>query len=222
MIPEAVASWDALADRVPACALVAGSVFYGRRLHRGALLADGYVRGANLICPVHDRDYRCDSGVSEYNHHEVLPKFAAWREAGQVWVDATEIAAWERAHPQPCDREAYLGLCADGHGAAEEPHVGLIQSLARSGAGRGHGPVAAMALGADAVAMHAIGCIAMRACHTNARPVGIATQKPHLVSRLVVEILGERLRRFLEGAVLTTGKRDMARLAGASYCGMGA
>ena len=46
--------------------------------------------------------------------------------------------------------------------------------------------IKALALGADAIAvsnaaMQAIGCIAMRACHTNNCPVGIATQKPHLV-----------------------------------------
>ena len=50
----------------------------------------------------------------------------------------------------------------------------------------------ALALGTDAVsisnsAMQAIGCIAMRACHTTICPVGIATQESNLVSRLVVE-----------------------------------
>ncbi|WP_193374247.1 glutamate synthase-related protein, partial [Nocardiopsis prasina] len=44
--------------------------------------------------------------------------------------------------------------------------------------------VKALALGADAVAvansaMQAIGCLGMRACHTNNCPVGIATQRPH-------------------------------------------
>ena len=64
--------------------------------------------------------------------------------------------------------------------------------------------VKALALGADAIAlsnaaMQAIGCIAMRACQTNNCPVGIATQKPHLVSRLVVDksarAAGQLLRR---------------------------
>ena len=44
--------------------------------------------------------------------------------------------------------------------------------------------VKAMALGADAMA---VSNSAMRACHTNNCPVGIASQKPHLVSRLVIE-----------------------------------
>jgi len=43
----------------------------------------------------------------------------------------------------------------------------------------------ALALGADAIAvsnsaLQAIGCLGMRACHTNNCPVGIATQKEHL------------------------------------------
>ena len=47
----------------------------------------------------------------------------------------------------------------------------------------------ALALGADGIAVsnaaiQAVGCLAMRACHTNNCPVGIATQKPHLRARL--------------------------------------
>ncbi len=50
------------------------SVLYGRCLHRGALLSDGYVSGDNLICGLHFWDYRVDTGVSEYNNSEVLKK----------------------------------------------------------------------------------------------------------------------------------------------------
>lgn len=109
------------------------SVLYGRCLHRGALLSDGHVRGDNLICGLHDWDYRLDSGVSEYANNEVLPKFNAWIEDGKVLVDADEIDAWAHDHPQPYNRKAYLGLYADLHGAPEEPHVKLIQGYARSG-----------------------------------------------------------------------------------------
>ena len=107
--------------------------------------------------------------------------------------------------------------------------------------------IKAMALGADAVAvsnsaMQAIGCIAMRACHTNACPVGIATQKPHLVSRLVVEKSAQRLANFFTASTelmqlmaracghdhlskfniddLTTWKRDMSDLTGIRYGGV--
>jgi glutamate synthase domain-containing protein 2/nitrite reductase/ring-hydroxylating ferredoxin subunit len=104
----------------------------------------------------------------------------------------------------------------------------------------------AMALGADAVALansaiQAIGCLGMRACHTNNCPVGIATQKPHLRARLPVDEASERLDRFLRATVelmqilaracghrhlrdlniddLTTFDREMAYLTGISYGG---
>jgi nitrite reductase/ring-hydroxylating ferredoxin subunit len=73
-----VAKLSTLEDRDPTYALVGEvdlvvvkfdeevSVFYGRCLHRGALMSDGFVRGKNLICGLHDWDYRLDSGVSAY------------------------------------------------------------------------------------------------------------------------------------------------------------
>jgi nitrite reductase/ring-hydroxylating ferredoxin subunit len=91
-----VAKWADLKDRTPAYALCANvdlvvirygdavSVLYGRCLHRGALLADGHVDGDNLICGLHNWDYRIDTGVSEYANDEVLKKFAAWVEDGAV------------------------------------------------------------------------------------------------------------------------------------------
>ncbi|MEM6312129.1 MAG: Rieske 2Fe-2S domain-containing protein, partial [Pseudomonadota bacterium] len=115
---------DTLPDRAPQYALVADvdlvvvrfdedvSVFYGRCLHRGALMSDGFVSGDNLICGLHYWDYRLDSGVSEYANNEKLPKFSCWVDDGQVWVDEDEIAAWGLANPQPFKRDEYLGLYA--------------------------------------------------------------------------------------------------------------
>jgi glutamate synthase domain-containing protein 2/nitrite reductase/ring-hydroxylating ferredoxin subunit len=153
-----IARWDALTDRAPAHALVGNvdlvvvrfddqvSVLYGRCLHRGALLADGHIDGDNLICGVHDWDYRFDTGVSEYNNEERLARFSSWLEDGQVWVDADEIAAWERDNPQPFRRDSYQGAYTDIHGTIDEPHVKLIHELAEHGLDRvgHHGPVAAM------------------------------------------------------------------------------
>ncbi|SLN10356.1 Glutamate synthase [NADPH] large chain [Roseivivax jejudonensis] len=147
-----VASFSALADRQPHYALVGEvdlvvvrwdedvSVFYGQCLHRGALMSDGFVRGRNLICGVHDWDYRLDTGVSEYANDEALPKFTSRIEGDHVLVDSAEIAAWAEANPQPFDREAYLGLYADtSHGTAEEPHAALTHTYARDGlASTGH------------------------------------------------------------------------------------
>ena len=154
-----VARLGSLPDREPAYALVGEvdlvvvrfddevSVFYGRCLHRGALMSDGFVRGKDLICGVHNWDYRLDTGVSAYANDEKLPKFTSWIEGDEVLVDADEIAAWALDNPQPYNRDAYLGLHADvSHGTAEEPHNGLIQSYARDGLKKTghHGKVDAM------------------------------------------------------------------------------
>ncbi|MHA7776596.1 glutamate synthase-related protein [Roseibium sp. M-1] len=159
MIRQVVARLSELPDRKPQYALVADvdlvvvrfddevSVFYGRCLHRGALMSDGYVQGKNLICGVHYWDYRLDSGVSEYNNSEALPKFRSWVDGDEVLVDEDEIAAWAKDHPQPFKRKKYLGLYADtSHGTEEEPYNGLIQQYARDGLSRTghHGKVDAM------------------------------------------------------------------------------
>ena len=107
--------------------------------------------------------------------------------------------------------------------------------------------VKALALGADAVAisnsaLQAIGCLGMRACNTDNCPVGIATQKPGLRQRLVVEDAANRLTRFLQASVelmtvltracghsrvsqltlddLVTFDRDLHHLAGIPYGGV--
>ncbi|MBW1845377.1 MAG: Rieske 2Fe-2S domain-containing protein [Deltaproteobacteria bacterium] len=107
--------------------------------------------------------------------------------------------------------------------------------------------VKAMALGADGIAVsnsaiQAIGCLGMRACHTNNCPVGIATQRPELRARLEVELAAKRLERFFASATeimrvmaracghrhlnqfsiddLTTWKREMHHLTGIAYGGV--
>jgi glutamate synthase domain-containing protein 2 len=64
-----------------------------------------------------------------------------------------------------------------------------VTLVATGGFRRAQDMVKALALGADAiavsnVALQAIGCVGMRACHTDNCPMGIATQKPHLRARL--------------------------------------
>ena len=159
MNKTSIANIDDLKDRKPAYGLVGEvdlvivkfddevSVFYGRCLHRGALMADGFVSGNNLMCGVHYWDYRLDSGVSEYANDEKLPKFSSWIEGDEVWVDADEIATWALKNPQPFNRDAYLGLYADtSHGTPEEPYNGLIQQYARDALKKTghHGRVEAM------------------------------------------------------------------------------
>ena len=155
-----VATWSTLADREPAYALVAGvdlvvirydekvSVLYGRCLHRGALLADGFIDGPNLICGVHNWDYRYDTGTSEYNNDEALALFTSWIDEAEdaVFVNKKEISDWAVTNPQPYQREDYLGLYQDVHGTPEEPFNSRIQELARNGLTKTghHGPVSAM------------------------------------------------------------------------------
>jgi len=107
--------------------------------------------------------------------------------------------------------------------------------------------IKAMALGADAIAVsnaaiQAIGCLGMRACHTNNCPVGIATQKPHLRQRLNIDKGAQQLNNFFRAATelmqvmaracghdhlnkfciddLTTWQREMAHLTGIIYGGV--
>jgi glutamate synthase domain-containing protein 2 len=107
--------------------------------------------------------------------------------------------------------------------------------------------VKALALGADAIAisnaaLQAIGCLGMRACHTNNCPVGIATQKDHLRARLEIEKSARQLERYLGATVelmkvlaracgrrhlselvihdLTTWNADIAKLTGIQYAGV--
>lgn len=107
--------------------------------------------------------------------------------------------------------------------------------------------IKALALGADAIALsnaaiQAIGCLGMRACHTNYCPVGVATQNPDLRNRLPVEEAALRLSRFFAASVelmqvmaracghshlqqfelsdLSTWKESMARLSGVAFSGI--
>lgn len=75
----------------------------------------------------------------------------------------------------------------------------------------------AMMLGADAIAvsnsaLQAIGCLGMRACHTNNCPVGIATQKENLRSRLLVASSAKQLANFFSAS--TTLMQVIARACG--------
>ena len=105
----------------------------------------------------------------------------------------------------------------------------------------------ALALGADAIALsnsalQAIGCIGMRACHTNNCPVGIATQKEKLRERIIIEESAQRLGNFFHASVdlmkvmaracghhhlkefsvddLVTWKKELADLAAIPFAGV--
>ena len=156
--PLRVHEFDAIPQRTPVGILVGNTdlvlvrdgdeifCLYGRCLHRGALLEDGHVQGEDLICGVHGWDFRFRTGVSAYNNAEVLPRFEVWVSDGGVFVDAAEIAAFERKHPQPYNRSSYQGAFQDPTGTPDEPHVKLIRKLAGEGLSKvgHHGPTSAM------------------------------------------------------------------------------
>jgi glutamate synthase domain-containing protein 2 len=159
MAKTKIAQLSDLKDREPAGAIVANvdlvivkyddavSVLYGRCLHRGALLEDGYVEGDTLFCGVHKWDFQLNSGVSAYDNSEALHKFSSWVQGDDVLVDEDEIAAWEKNNPQPYNRASYLGRYADPSGGAdEEPDTDLIKQLATQGLEKigKHGPMTSM------------------------------------------------------------------------------
>ena len=116
-------------------------------------MSDGSVDGRNLICGVHGWDYRIDSGISEYNNNEALPKFNAWLENGQVFIDEDEIAGWAVDHPQPYIRDAYQGAFQDPTGTVDEPHVNFIRMLSNDGLSKvgHHGVSSAMGVPRDSL-----------------------------------------------------------------------
>lgn len=122
------------------------SVLYGRCLHRGALLADGYIQGDNLICGLHGWDFRYDTGVSQYDNSEVLHKFDAEIKDGFVYVEEEEINQYLKDHPQPFNRDEYLGQYADTHPENTEPFNGYIKNLSKNGLKKygHHGPSGSM------------------------------------------------------------------------------
>ena len=105
----------------------------------------------------------------------------------------------------------------------------------------------AMMLGADAIAvsnsaLQAIGCLGMRACGSNNCPVGIATQKESLRSRIIIDSSAKQLQNYFEATNdlirvvarscgyddvtkfnhddLSTFDRDMHYLTGINYAGL--
>lgn len=156
--PVEVATFSSLPEKDPQYAQVANtdlvlirygkdvSVLYGRCLHRGALLSDGRVEGDNLICGLHNWDYRFDTGVSAYNPSEILEKFPAALVEDKVYVDKADIIAFEEKIPSRFNRDEYLGLYADTHAEDTEPYTLYIKELAQHGLKNygHHGPTVAM------------------------------------------------------------------------------
>jgi len=143
--PIKVASLKELAEKKPFRAKVENtdlviikyldqvSILYGRCLHRGALLSDGHIKGHNIICGLHNWDYRYDTGVSEYNPKEKLHKFPAAIDQGVVYTDKRAVLDFEKDNPSPFNSQEYLGDYADTNPEPTEPYTSYIKGLAKNG-----------------------------------------------------------------------------------------
>lgn len=162
--PVKIAQMDELKEKEPSHAQVLGtdlvivkygqeaSVLYGRCLHRGALLSDGFIDGHNLICGLHNWDYRYDTGVSEYAPDEKLRKFKHSIKDGELFIDQSEIEEFEdKEIPPRFNEDEYLGKYQDTHPEAPEPYNRYIQSLAKNGLKQfgHHGETTAMGVERD-------------------------------------------------------------------------
>lgn len=128
----------------------------------------------------------------------------------------------------------------------EEQEANDVSLVITGGLRRAEDFAKAMMLGADAIAvsnsaLQAIGCLGMRACNTNNCPVGIATQKDHLRSRLKIQASAKQLANYFDASNelvkviarscgyddiskfnkedLSTFNYDMHRLTGINYAG---
>lgn len=84
--------------------------------------------------------------MREYINHKVLHRFFPEVKDDKVWVDEEEINSYMVDHPQPFQRDQYLGQYADTHPENTEPYTGFIKALAQIGLkkfGR-HGPSESM------------------------------------------------------------------------------
>jgi len=159
--PTKVAVFDDLPQKEPQHAKVVNtdlvvirygdkvSVLYGRCLHRGALLSDGVVDGENLICGLHNWDYRIDTGVSEYAPNETLHKFDEVIHEGGVYIDEQEVVEFEKVIPSRFNTDEYLGNYIDTHPEPTEPYTLYIKHLAQNGLTQYGHHGATMAMGVD-------------------------------------------------------------------------
>lgn len=107
-----VAHVSQLADRQPQHARVADvdlvvvrvdgalSVLYGRCTHRQALLANGRVEGARIVCAAHGWDYECATGRCGFDASEAVQRFDVWQDGDEAWVDAAQVRRWRADTPR--------------------------------------------------------------------------------------------------------------------------
>ena len=67
-----------------------GGVYYAMDnvcSHSGGSLADGYLRGPRVVCPLHGWEYELSSGCCTHIPDECLRTFPVVRQDGQIYVE---------------------------------------------------------------------------------------------------------------------------------------
>ena len=85
-------------------------------------MSDGIIEGDNIVCGLHNWNYRYNTGISSYNNSEKLHKFSEVIEGRYLCVAREEILTFEKSNPQLFQRGAYQGIYADTHSEDTEPY----------------------------------------------------------------------------------------------------
>ncbi|MGJ3241280.1 MAG: glutamate synthase-related protein [Anaerolineae bacterium] len=73
-------------------------------VHRQGKLGDGWMKGANVICPLHEWDYDVKTGISRWNSEEKIAVYPVKVEDHTVFIDADAVP------PKPRFEDEYLGV----------------------------------------------------------------------------------------------------------------
>ena len=103
------------------------SVLYGRCKHRGALLADGFIDGDNLICGVHNWDYPLQVRGQRVQQQRAASTASTLvgRKKRRLRRRGRDRGLGDASTPSRSRREEYQGNYADVHGTVVEPHVSV-------------------------------------------------------------------------------------------------
>ncbi len=110
------------------------SVFSGKCLHQGAMLADGYVDGKYLTCGLHGWRYEIKTGELEGDPGQCLKKLTVTIEEWDILIDRNELNELKLGNQE---QSQPLNI-------KEEPYIEHIHALAKNGLKESHGPIAAM------------------------------------------------------------------------------
>ncbi|MBU2407013.1 MAG: nitrite reductase small subunit NirD [Gammaproteobacteria bacterium] len=97
---------------------------FDRCPHKGGPLSQGIVFGTSVACPLHNWTIGLDDGCAKQPDEGCVPRFACKVEAGQVLLDATELAtlALDLAPPRAGRGGATVGGLGDDSFDVQAPH----------------------------------------------------------------------------------------------------